>query len=186
MTTTYLATLADVGAGIASGTSMPGSPSNGDLFYRTDHDMIFRYRSSGTRWVCTCPHDYPFVSQIALVPLSATQGNWSHLPLPVSRGLDVLVEAYEASFYVAAGASALGASHKWVGTIQIRGTGTTVGTLTIDSGANDTWRNVSDTTDDVVDVTSAEFALSMSWTKTGTPGNLVGVACQVTWRYIGV
>lgn len=37
------------GAGISSGTSFPGSPSDNDLFYRTDRDKLYFY--DGTRWL---------------------------------------------------------------------------------------------------------------------------------------
>ena len=39
------------GLGIASGTSFPGTPSDGDLFNRTDLDMIFRYDGTRTKWL---------------------------------------------------------------------------------------------------------------------------------------
>lgn len=40
---------APTGGGIASGTSFPGSPSSGDLFYRSDRRIQYFY--DGTRWL---------------------------------------------------------------------------------------------------------------------------------------
>ena len=36
---------------VPSGTSFPGSPSDGDLFNRTDLDMVFRYDGGRTKWL---------------------------------------------------------------------------------------------------------------------------------------
>lgn len=38
------------GSGISSGTSNPGSPSNNDLFYRTDLGLIIYYNSATSAW----------------------------------------------------------------------------------------------------------------------------------------
>jgi len=37
--------------GIEAGTSFPGSPSDGDIFNRTDLDMVFRYDGGRTKWL---------------------------------------------------------------------------------------------------------------------------------------
>jgi len=39
------------GNGIPTGTSFPGSPSDGDLFNRTDLDMVFRYDAGRSKWL---------------------------------------------------------------------------------------------------------------------------------------
>ena len=36
---------------VGRGTSFPGSPSDGDLFNRTDLDMVFRYDGTRTKWL---------------------------------------------------------------------------------------------------------------------------------------
>jgi hypothetical protein len=43
------------GSGISSGTSFPGSPSNNDIFYRTDRDLLYFY--DGTRWLTVNEYD---------------------------------------------------------------------------------------------------------------------------------
>jgi hypothetical protein len=70
------------GGGISSGTSNPGSPTDGQLFYRSDLDMLIRYRSSGTRWVCTCPHFATIADQRAVLPLGSTNYNEGVYPHP--------------------------------------------------------------------------------------------------------
>lgn len=41
--------------GIPSGSgSFPGSPTSGDLYWRSDRKILYVY--DGTRWLCTCPH----------------------------------------------------------------------------------------------------------------------------------
>lgn len=166
----------------AGGTAFPSSPTAGDRFFRTDHDMDFEY--DGTRWVCVCPHDAPFVmTTTTTLPVTATASDRWHAYLPVARGLDLLVESYDCSFLVVTGGSALSASHSWVGTIVSEPAGTTLATLTIDSGASSAWRSVVDTGDDSVDITGSQIVLSLTWTKTGTPGNLT-FSAGVSYRYV--
>jgi len=43
-------------AGISAGTSFPGSPSDNDLFYRTDRDVLYFYDNAGTRWLSVCEY----------------------------------------------------------------------------------------------------------------------------------
>lgn len=43
------------GGGFASGTSFPVSPSNNDLFYRTDWRVLFVYDGANTRWISADP-----------------------------------------------------------------------------------------------------------------------------------
>lgn len=57
--------------GMPSGTSNPGSPSDGDLFYRTDLGMLIRYHSSGTRWMTVQIFHCPLSFADSLVPLTA-------------------------------------------------------------------------------------------------------------------
>ena len=38
-------------SGISSGTTFPGTPSDGDFFYRTDLDHLFRYDAGRTKWL---------------------------------------------------------------------------------------------------------------------------------------
>jgi hypothetical protein len=60
------------GGGVASGTSFPGSPADGDLYYRTDRDLLYRYRSTGTRWVTTTLYREPINVTNGIVTTSGT------------------------------------------------------------------------------------------------------------------
>lgn len=58
--------LSHAGIGVPSGTSFPGSPSDNDLFLRTDLDCeLYRYESTGTKWLCTSLHFLPFLWRTA-------------------------------------------------------------------------------------------------------------------------
>jgi len=164
-----------------TGASFPASPSEDDLWYRTDLDMWFQWRS--VRWVCTCFHELPLVMiSTTTLPLAATTTARFGVALPVVGGMNLLVDGYDCMFYVTGG-TALGASHKWVGTVARQPDGTVIGTINIDSGASDAYRNAVDPSDDDVDLTSSQVGLTLDWTKTGTPGDLTQ-AVTVRFRYI--
>lgn len=55
-------TAASNGAGIASGSSFPGSPSDKDLFLRTDHNLIFFYHASASKWLSVAEYCLSFGS----------------------------------------------------------------------------------------------------------------------------
>lgn len=54
---------------VPSGTSFPGSPSDGDLFNRTDLDMVFRYDGGRTKWLSE--HSEIFACGRSVVPANA-------------------------------------------------------------------------------------------------------------------
>lgn len=80
MTRVDLARLSDVASGVPSGTSFPGSPADGDLFYRTDLDSLCRYRSTGTRWVTTALMGTDIAIQTVVVPLTGDNSFYGLLP----------------------------------------------------------------------------------------------------------
>lgn len=98
MTRVDLARLSDVASGVASGTSFPGTPADGDLFYRTDKDLLCRYRSTGTRWVCCCLHGIG--NQLNMVDSfqSATTDIWRSTF--VETDFDVWIEKLYCTTYV--------------------------------------------------------------------------------------
>jgi hypothetical protein len=61
---------AAAGGGIDSGTSVPGSPANNDLFHRTDHDKLYYY--DGTRWLTVHEYDLAPGWFDTAAPLSGT------------------------------------------------------------------------------------------------------------------
>lgn len=183
MTTTYLATLADVGSGIPSGTSFPGSPSTNDLFRRTDLKMIFFY--DGTRWLSEqlfTIQPIPYLAganpgntgdlQSVLNATNTTSPRW---PVPSFQGgSNLWLVDYTVAFAVASGGSALSASHKWVGGLfamdaAFASTGA-IATITIDSGASNAFRRTTVAIGAALAATALVF--SITWTKTGTPGTL--------------
>jgi hypothetical protein len=165
-------------------SAFPHTPVTGDLRFRSDVDMWFKY--NGSQWLCTCKHIAQFSMAVtATLPLAATATNRFYCPLPVDVGLDILIESYETFFNVRTGGTALGASHKWVDTIAAQPSGTTIATLSIASGASAAYRTVADSGDDTLDITSADVGLTETWTKTGTPGDLEHQT-QITYRFIGV
>ncbi len=89
------------GGGISSGTSNPGSPSDGDLFYRTDLDLLIRYRSSGTRWVTTTLYRETFGLGEVSMPRTSGAGTGSLGKItPWSTAFDLYLENFYTSTYV--------------------------------------------------------------------------------------
>lgn len=145
-------------------TSFPSTPLTGLRWFRTDLGMEFYY--NGTRWLSTTLYSLPSViaSSSVSTPLTATTAPCDRFVLYKMGGYDLWVEDFIANFYVVGG-TALSASHKWVGT-----TFPDVGTITIDSGATDTWRQSVTAADVAFGVSNIET--DITWTKTGTPGSL--------------
>lgn len=172
MTRVDLARLSDVASGVPSGTSFPGSPTTNDLFYRTDLDILFVY--DGTRWLCTCPHVTPLIRP-DYTALSATTATYARTNVPDPLGgSDIYVTSFFGDVNISGGGTALGASHKWVGTLDKRdaaGSITSIGTINIDSGSSNTNRKFSTTVNALLTYGSY-FTMADSWTKTGTPGNV--------------
>lgn len=163
------------------GTSFP-SPTINDLYYRTDHDMWFVY--DGTRWLCTCPHEQAFVpwdTQPAF-PLTASASIRWAAAMP-NEGMDIYLEKLNVSFFVESGGSALDASNNWNGAVIQRPSGTGAGSVAIDSGSSNSYRRLTADPNTVIDLTGSQVALTLTWTKTGTPGNL-RFAASVSYRYV--
>ncbi len=152
------------------GASFPGSPVTGDVYYRTDHDLLFKY--DGTNWLST---DLFVMKLDGLFNQSVTLGSQQCAPCPTpSGGSDIFLVDLVAQFLVNAG-TALSGSHKWVGTFNKQPTGNTntlLVTITIDSGASSVWRVSTTAIDALMNAGTVHYAFSQVWTKTGTPGNL--------------
>lgn len=167
--------LASWGAAVASaingGVAFPGSPATGDRFWRTDLGMEFYY--NGTRWLSSqlfIQHTDPFTDS----PLTATDTFSASSPAPTAVGSDIWLEKTVTQFLVGVG-TALGASHKWVGSFTKSPTGdtdTAVITVNIASGASSAWRTDSQTIGALMNSGTLHFAFKWGWVKTGTPGNL--------------
>lgn len=158
------------GSGISSGTSNPGSPSDGDLFYRTDKDLMIRYRSTGTRWVCTCPHIAPLQNQTALVPQGATASRYAGVDTGGSR--DLWVERVALATVIPSGTS--NSSNYY--------------TLTVFSVAVDTKTDGNAATRHDITVGALLAAgspyVEMTVVKTSAPGSLYVFDGGIVYRYI--
>lgn len=148
---------------LGSGTTFPTNPTNDQRFYRTDLNMEF-VRYNGFVWLCTCLHTVDFRADTAL-PLAATGKTRANIHL-FGGGSDIFFEDMYTAFYVGAG-TALGASHKWVGTTTNLAS---TETITIDSGASSAWRTDEQNVGQYLGTTYKE--IDIAWTKTGTPGDL--------------
>lgn len=158
-------------SGVPSGTSFPGGPSTSDLYFRTDHGITYFY--DGTRWVSTTLYVAP-PNTTPTMPISAGPAEVARHALPTPPvGTDIWLVSLGATYQVASGGSALGASHKWVVTAtKYNGGGSTSVTVTksIDSGSSAVWR--SDTATTIGELLGAYWLISFGAAKTGTPGNL--------------
>lgn len=172
------------------GTAMPTAVT-GDRFYRSDLDMEFRY--NGTIWYCTCPHSVqaqqrddasPKVGDLSTAASATVSGPRWILP-SFMGGTNLYLIDHTVVFIVASGGTALGASHKWVGTVVAldstpASTGT-VATVNIDSGSSAIYRRT--TTAIAAAVPASTLWFQTSWTKTGTPGTLA-VSEGMSYRII--
>ena len=169
-----------------SGTSFPASPATNDRFYRTDLGEEFKY--DGANWRCTVNHQTPMPMVRAVMPISATVAAQHLMDAPLlDGGSDIWLVSLNMGFQVASGGTALGASHKWVVTVNKgvagAGTETTISTLSIASGSSAVWRGVPDTIGALMNGGTTHSIILATATKTGTPGNLY-TSITITWNHV--
>lgn len=148
-------------------TSFPASKATNDRYFRTD--LLEEFVWDGTRWVGITPVRME-------LNLAVDQGISASAILHRS-GLPPATELLIGGFYTyynVLGGTALGASHKWVGTVSKTGgsTSTSMGTITIDSGASSQWLEAATLAINAVVTRATYNSLEISWVKTGTPGPL--------------
>lgn len=177
-----------------SGTSFPTAAA-GDRYWRTDLGMEFYY--DGTRWLSTQLFSIQPMAYIAganpgtsggdlRTDMNAT-GDGGRVPVPpFLGGSNLWLVSHHITFNVKTGGSALGASHKWVCTLNgldtnISSTGV-VATTNIDSGSSAVFRQA--TTAIGAALAAGTLFFISTWTKTGTPGTLV-TGEVLTYRVIG-
>lgn len=164
-------------SGVPAGSSFPGSPATNDLFFHTTYGMIFKW--DGTRWVTETLFS-DGMTPVATIPISASATPYRGA-LPMAGVMGLWVEDLFLTFHVING-TALSASHKWTCPLQYAPAGTTIGTITIDSGALNAWRSALVAVDAAIATT--QFEIELGATKTGTPGNL-WLFPRYTYRLIG-
>ncbi len=163
----------------AQGSAFPGSPATNDRFFRTDLGALFYY--DGTRWLTVNRFFTTTSMQTALFPFAATSLNAPRAMLVVPTGFsDAWVEEVDTAFFVAGG-TALSGSHKWVITTARQPGGSSLVTVTIDSGSVSVWRADKQAVNALW--TATNFVLETSSTKTGTPGNLT-FGMMVSYRLV--
>lgn len=139
---------------------------------------------NGTRWLSTTLYradSHIGLTAGATIPYSATTaaGIRRIVGLTHYGGSDLWLEDLIVSFYVSAG-TALSGSHKWVLTSTLEPSSTAGPTYSITSGSLSTWRNGVVTIDALI---GSDFELDVTWTKTGTPGNLFAFE-TLTYRVV--
>ncbi len=165
--------------GISEGTSNPGSPANGDLFYRTDLDLLIRYRSSGTRWVCTCLHSGAEAMQTSAsnLPMSSNGSIYTGID---TTSRDLWIERIAIATFVPSGTNGVGNS--WAITSNVDGgAANPYGSFNTSADGNTSTRHDL-TTSGTMASGSKYFELIM--TKTGAPGNLYIFPGGIIYRYI--
>jgi hypothetical protein len=172
-----------------AGTSFPGSPATDDLYYRTDRDMWYGY--DGTRWLSQ-EYQVQMMATVAF-PIAATSlvGRWTPAGLVGAGGAaDIWLVSFDITFFVNAGGTALGASHKWDGTLDKvpdgSGTPTVISTASsIASGASAVWRHTGPhAIGALLNNGTTHVTIQFTETKTGTPGAL-HVGPILTYRLVG-
>jgi len=168
------------------GSSFPASPTTNDTFYRTDLGAEFYY--DGTRWLSQTLHTLQLPPSAALPNFAATTAYANRASTPPVVGSDVYLVSHRVGFLILGGGSALSGSHKWVGTVLKNadaGSGdTTITTVNIDSGSSSVYRTVTTSINALLNSGTLHDSIATTWTKTGTPGNLVAYAEMVTYRHV--
>jgi hypothetical protein len=174
-----LADLSTSSSGVPAGTANPGGPTDGDLFYRTDLDLFIRYRSTGTRWVCTCLHRTDGLLT-AVLPFSATNSIYMSMH---GLDLDIWIEKW---FIWTTVLTTNNGTNFWTCTLKDVQATTTYATFstgtTPDTAGTKT--NHEQTIGALLGTTSPDdLGLQVDVTKTLSPGNIYPVS-MVTYRLV--
>lgn len=165
------------------GTAFPGTPATNTRFFRTDRGIEYYY--NGTRWLSAQIFNEQLpVFGTPVQPFTATIASPERLGAPWQGVYDLWLVEFQLVFFVDAG-TALSASHKWVAVLSKQvaaGTQTTVATATIDSGSVSVWRVSTVAIGALLGTT--HFAFEITYTKTGTPGNLFTLP-HLVYRLVG-
>lgn len=162
------------GAGVSSGTSNPGSPSTGDLFFRTDLGLLIYY--DGTRWLTV--HLYHMSIGRNFTDMSATSvGNFG---ASVGGAYDLWIEDILFSSRVQ---TTNDATHRW--TLEVYRSNVTGADTSIASrstSADGTAKKNAVVAVDALAGTDLVWLYTFG-TKTNSPG-VLQVAATVTYRLV--
>lgn len=153
--------------GYAAGSVFPGSPSDGDVFYRTDKRIMYVYYSSVSKWLSM---DVKYISHGpggSNPGSGVSPGDYSFLPITE----DLYIESWECSTFVSATNDA---SHYW--TVDLKktaspNTSTSITSFTTASDGVSTWKAHTATVGALVSAASY-VQFDVVGTKTSTPGAL--------------
>lgn len=160
-------------------TTFPASPTTGDLFYRTDRELLYFW--DGARWLTASL----FTEPVGLFGgVSTNTDSLSIVPGDALVAAGLFIEEIEFSFRINGGTALSAGSHLWNIHLSsyVGNTPTARAAIDIDSGASDVWRTAS-----VANVNVALDGIDMYTLrsfKTGTPGTLDGVG-RMVYRRIG-
>lgn len=165
------------------GTAFPGTPATNTRFFRTDRSIEYFY--NGTRWLSTQIFNEALPrGDVGPLPYAATAAAAERLAAPWAGVYDLWLEQFQLVFYITAG-TALSGSHKW-DSVLVKMTAaaaqTTLATVTIDSGAVNTFRIGLVAINALLGTTHLNFMLSH--TKTGTPGTIHSLP-RLVYRLVG-
>lgn len=149
-----------------SGTAFP-TAATGDRFWRTDLRLGAFY--DGTRWLSDKLYNTPIECTAGALPYTVTTTGW-RTTAPFSAQYDLWLEDIEGWIFISGG-TALSASHKWVFTLAKQPAGSTIATITVDSGSLNAYRGLGQTSIGAL-LGTTNFELDVTATKTGTPGSL--------------
>jgi hypothetical protein len=172
------------GSGIAAGTSFPGSPSGGDLFFRTDRGLLYFYDNTNSRWLTVNEYTLPWVTRVAIsnTGISATS-SVAHSATTGSDG-NMWLTAFRIQCYVQT--SAADASNRWEVALNTRNAANTTTTQTsvnVNSQTANTNKEWVGAAGFEIDC-STEIQFVLQATKTGSPGALY-LGTDIRYRRVG-
>lgn len=164
---------------MGAGTSFPGSPGDGDRFYRSDRKIEY-YRDAGVgEWLSTQLFALTFSMPASLFPLTATNLDFIEAGCPFAGQYGIyVVDAVFAAYLTAAGAS-------WTPKVRYfdNTTPTDVVSWTHTTPASQ-WINSGAIASGVTVPSSAEF-FTLGATENSGAADLYGPHCTLHYRLIG-
>lgn len=84
------------GGSLPSGTAFPGGPADNDLFYRTDHDLLYFY--NGTYWLTLTEYQY----DLTWMGSSGISADTNAIGLPIIADGDTYLTTFFGTTYLSA------------------------------------------------------------------------------------
>lgn len=159
------------------GSSFPGSPGSGDLYFRSDLGLIFYY--DGTRWLTVNEYNAPFGNTVAASASFGGNGPY--------QAMNFTLDAYIEKLYATTDVLTTNdGTNNWTLTLNKVSTAnalTPLGNFTTAADTHDTWASHVITVNAAL-VNGSFPLLRLDGTKNGAPGNLYCMS-TLTFRLIG-